>query len=457
MVDFFLRIFLSILLFAGLSVFLFIILRKLLSPKRINSLRLLIKSSNYKGAIKLAREIIAKESNNVEAHFYLAESYYNEGKFELALIEYKATDKLGVYDKHISEYDLRSKLAELYAKFDNIEESLKEYALLHQKNPSDFKVCFNIGELFERKNMREQALVYYNRAYKLNKNYVPLLLNLGILLYETKKNKDALNYLEDVIRLESANYKAHLYLALIYKAENNIKNAIKHLDVSVRDKDLKVRSLMEKGLILMSANKYEESVIELERALKNCENEKSNMILNLRYVLASCYEQLRNLTEAIFHWEKIYAVKPDFKNVSEKLASYQELRMDDKMKDFMTATNEEFIDICKNIIQSMGLVISELKVLSSEGMEFYTLEGDDRWRNTKKKPKLIHIYRRSAPIDESLIRKLHEVMREKEIIKGVIVTASTFSKQAQIFAQERPIELIDKSGLQNILQKTNFK
>ena len=457
MFDFFLKIFLSVLLFSGVIVFLSILLRKLMSPKKINSLRVLIKGSNYKMAIKLAKEIIAKEPNNAEAHFYLAESYYHEGKYELALIEYKATDKMGIFDKHINEFDLRNRLAELYSRFDNLDESLKEYAMLHQKYPTNFKISFNIGELFERKNMRDQALVYYNRAYKMNPNFVPLLLNLGILLYETKKYKDALKYFEDVIKLESTNNRAHLYLGLIYKAENNIKAAIKHLDISVRDKELKVRSLMEKGMILMAANKFEEAVIELERALKNCENEKTNIILNLRYVLAACYEHLRNLTEAILHWEKIYTVKPDFKDVGEKLASYQDLRMDDRMKDFMTATNEEFLDICKKIISGMNLVISEMRVISGEGIEFFTLEGDDKWRNTKKKPKLVHIYRRSNPIDESALRRLHEVMREKEIIKGVVVTASTFSKQAQVFAQERPIELIDKNGLQTVLQKINIK
>jgi hypothetical protein len=132
------------------------------------------------------------------------------------------------------------------------------------------------------------------------------------------------------------------------------------------------------------------------------------------------------------------------------------LRMDDKMKDFMTATNDEFLDICKKIVSVMGLNIYETKILSPEGIEFFTLEGNEKWRNTKKKPKLIHIYRKNTPVEEGAIRRLHEVMREKEIIKGVVITASGFSKQAVVFAQERPIELIDKNGLQNILRTTNI-
>jgi tetratricopeptide (TPR) repeat protein len=451
-----LNIFLSVLVFGGFSIILFVILRKMLSPKKITALRTLIKSSNYKQAIKLAKEIITKEPNNSEAHYYLAEAYYFEGKLELALIEYKATDKIGVHDKHINEIDLREKLGELYAKFDNIDEAIKEYILLHQKFPDNYLFSFKIAELFEKKGLRDPAIIHYTKSIKRNPNFVPALLNLGIILYDTKKFQEAIKLLEQAVRIENSNFKAHLYLGLLKKADNNPKGAIKHFEIAVRDKDLKVRALMEKGIILMSSNKVEEAVIELERALKNVENESQTLVLNLRYILAICYENLRNITEAIVQWEKIYSVKPDFKNVGEKLASYQDLQMDDKMKDFMTATNDEYLDICKKIVENMNLTITELNIQSNEGIEFFTLEGNVKWRNVKKKPLLIHIYRKNTPVEDAILRKVHDTMRNKEIIKAVVLSASGFTKQALAFAQERPIELFDKNGLQNIIKNINF-
>ncbi|OHD11537.1 MAG: hypothetical protein A2086_02135 [Spirochaetes bacterium GWD1_27_9] len=451
------NIFLAVLVVGGFSIVLFIFLRKLMSPQKIVLLRNLIKSSNYKLAIKTAKEILGKEPNNVEAHYFLGESYYNEGKFELALIEYKAADKVGIHDKHINEFELREKLAELYSKFDNLEESLKEYILLQKKYPNDFVISVKIGELFERKNMREQAISNYMKALQQNPNYVPALVNVGILLYESKRYVEASKALETAIKFEPSNYKAHLYMGLIRKNENNYKSAIKHFEISVRDKDYKIRSLMEKGSLLMIMNKFDEAVIELERALKNSDNDKSTLTLNIRFFLANCYEQTRNITEAIAQWEKIYSVKPDFKNVGEKLASYQELRMDDKMKDFLTATNDEFLDICKKIVITLGANVTEFTMLSNEGFEFYTLEGgDDKFRNVRKRPKLFYIFRKSTPVEETILRKIHETMRQKEIIKAVVITASGFTKPALAFVQERPIELIDKAGLQNILKEINI-
>ncbi|HOV12751.1 MAG TPA: tetratricopeptide repeat protein [Spirochaetota bacterium] len=451
------NIFLSVLLFGGISIILFIVLKKLMSPNKIGQLRTLIKGSNYKLAIKVAKDIIAKDSNNLEAHYYLGECYYNEGKYELALMEYKASDKVGAHNlHHINEFDLRLRLGELYIKFDNIEEALKEYLLLQKNYPDDSVLNFKIGELFEKKSMRDQAITHYQKSLSNNPNYVPALINNGVLLYEVKKYGDAAKNLEQSIKLEPSNYKAHFYLGLLKKAENNQKGAIKHFDISVRDKDYKVRSLMEKGTILMSMNKFDEAVIELERAAKNIEDPKSALTLNTRYLLAACYEQMRNITEAISQWEKIYSVKPDFKNVGEKLANYQDLRMDDKMKDFMTATNDEFLDICKKIVLNMGANITDMNILSNEGIEFFTLEGSEKFRNVKKKPKMFYIFRKSSPIEESTLRKVHETMRSKEIIKAVVITSSDFTKQALAFVQERPIELVDKNGLQNILKDINF-
>ena len=241
---------------------------------------------------------------------------------------------------------------------------------------------------------------------------------------------------------------------MIEKAEANYKNALKYFEKSLRDKEFKIRSLMERGIIFIYQKKYDEAIIELDRALKNCE-EENNIKMNIRYVLAGCYELNRNITDAIILWEQIYAIDSKFKDVSDKLLNYQELRVDDRMKDFLTATDIDFIDICKSIIHNMKLNISEQEILSRDSIEFLCLESDTKWRNVKMRPKLIHISRTSDPIEESTLKQIHDKMREKNIIRGVVITSSVFTKLANAFVKERPIELIDKNGLQDLLKEVS--
>ncbi len=451
----YMNVFFGVLLFGGL-IFVLVLLIKKITPKKIGPLKTAARSGNYKEAIRLAKEILQKDPNNIEAHFFLAEAYYNQGKFELALIEYKSADKIGVYTKDINELDLRKKLAELYSRFDNYEESLKEYILLIKKYPNDHILYFNCGEMFQKKGMKEQAYTYYAKSVSLNNRHVPCLINLGILCFEFKKFGESATYLETAVKIDPDNYQAYFYLGLLKKNDKDLKAALKFFENASRGKDYKVKSLMERGVCLILQSKYEDAVIELERALKNADNESQNVVLNIRFVLAQCYETTRNITEAIEQWEKIYSVKPDFKNVSEKLANYQDLRMDDKMKDFMTATNEDFLDISKNIVEKhLNLNITDTKVISSEDIQFYTMEGSDSFRNVKKKPVLVQISRRSSPVDEITLRKLHELMKENNIIKGMVLCSSTFTKLALSFTQERPIELIDKDKLQALFNKIN--
>ena len=207
-------------------------------------------------------------------------------------------------------------------------------------------------------------------------------------------------------------------------------------------------------VIYIYQKKYDEAIIELDRALKNCE-EENHIKLNIRYVLAGCYELNRNITDAIVLWEQIYAIDSKFRDVSTKLLNYQELRVDDRMKDFLTATDIDFVDICKSIIHSMNLNVSEQEVLSRDSIEFLCLETDTKWRNVKRRPKLIHISRTSDPIEDDTLKQIHDKMRENNIIRGVVITSSVFTKLSYAFVKERPIELIDKNGLQDILREVS--
>jgi tetratricopeptide (TPR) repeat protein len=447
-------VFLSVLFFGGFVIVLFFIIKRMISPKRISALKNYLKEENYKAAINLAKEIINKDRGNIEVHYYLAEAYYQQSRYDIALAEFKFAEKSGSYDK-IDERKLRERLAELYNKTNEIDEALKEYILLTKKYSDDHEYFFQVGELFEQKNMTSHAVKYYTEAVNLNPNYIPALLNLGVLLFKLKNFMGAESYLQKAVYKEPENYKGFFYLGMIEKAEANYKNALKYFEKALKDKEYKIKSLMERGIIYIYQKKYDEAIIELDRALKNCE-EENNIKMNIRYVLAGCYELNRNITDAIVLWEQIYAIDSKFRDVSTKLLNYQELRVDDRMKDFLTATDVDFIDMCKRIIHSMNLNVSEQEILSRDSIEFLCLETDTKWRNVKRRPKLIHISRASDPIDDSILKAIHDKMREKNIIRGVVITSSVYSKLAYAFVKERPIELIDKNGLQDILKEVSI-
>ena len=342
-------IFIAILIVLVICAVVFFKMRNVSLPMKLNMINNHIRSGNYRGAVKLCKDIIAKDSKNSEAHYFLGLAYLNDNQNELALEEFRIVDRAGVFSKNISEYELRMHMAELYAKTNKIDEALKEYALLSQKNGHNFEVYFKMGELFDSKGNKQQAAAYYMKALKIKKKFVPALYKLGIIYFDFKKYADA-KKLFSLLRVEDPNdFKIYYYLGVIDKSEGNSKSAIANLEKATRDKDFKVKALVERGMVYASGGKHELAVIEFERAINNLNGESQNFVLNLRYCLADSYESLRDIHNAVKQWQMIQAIKPGFKNVGDKLAVYQDSTLDDSMKDFMTATNEDFLEICQKI------------------------------------------------------------------------------------------------------------
>ena len=198
-----------------------------------------------------------------------------------------------------------------------------------------------------------------------------------------------------------------------------------------------------------------QGVPELERAVKLIKDEGATESLYGRYFLAMCYEKSRDLDHAIEQWERIYAKKPGFRDVAEKLTQYQEYRTDDRMKDYLTCGKEEFSDICKSVVESgMGLSIRDILEIQN-GVDIIAMEGDsDKWMAAKKLPRLIRFFRVSDNLDEGGVRSLIDKMKKLGVMRGSLVTSSGFTRTALEFAENRPVELLTKDKLQELLSKT---
>ena len=136
-----------------------------------------------------------------------------------------------------------------------------------------------------------------------------------------------------------------------------------------------------------------------------------------------------------------------------KLSMYQDLRTDDHMKDFLTASNAAFEQICRKMIQAMGFQIVKFSASNGNHAVVLAAEPESKWRNSKVSNKLIHIFRESHPINEPTIRVMQEEMKRNNANKVICITSTKFSPGARDFASARPIDLIDKTGLATILKK----
>jgi tetratricopeptide (TPR) repeat protein len=436
-----------IIFFAALFlIFLIYIIKAYAFPKKLKQMARLLNSGNTKTAIKALKAFIAKNERNITAHWYLGESYYKEKRYELAIVEYKYVIKLGTFSKEVKESNVRKKLAAIYNEFNQLDEAQKEYILISTLEPNNYKVLYEIGQLFYKRNLIDNAMAYFQKALRINPQHSESHYLLGIIYYNSGKLNEARSDLSKAIEYDQRNYKAHLYLGMVYKSQQQFDSATREFESAQRDPEIKVRALLENGKNYFDRGNISKASIELERGLKSASVE-NDVKLEIRYWLANCYEKNRDITEAIEQWEIISQARPSYKDVGEKLTMYADLRTDDQLKDFLTASTGKFIELSKKLVTGMGYNISETLGSNDEGVDLLATEAETKWRNARRVNVIINIRRVTKPIGELPIREIHESLKKMNANRAILITTSSFAPSAQQFASTRPINLIDKNQL----------
>jgi tetratricopeptide (TPR) repeat protein len=444
-------------LLLGISILVVILVKMFVNPKKVGTLANLLKTGKTQTAIKTAKIILAKEPRNADAHYYLGKAYLIENKAELALHEFKTVNQIGITGKTISETEFRKTMAQLYTKFGQIEEALKEYVLMIKLEPNNADNYYWAGKLFTERNRTDMAQKYLRKAAELNPRDGKIHYELGVMLYKEKKSSEAKSELEQALKYQQDNFQAYYYLGKLQKDSKDFSAALNSFEKAQRDAQFKVKALVERGSCYMVMSAPEKAIPELERAVKAITDEKSPDALYARYFLAMCYEKIREIDKAMIQWDKIYAVKNNFKDVGEKLAQYQEFRQDDKMKDFLTSNQSDFLDICKALVlQAMSLSVQDIKSINN-GCEVIAIENDNaKWRNTRKMPRLIRFFRMPEMVEEAKIRSILEDMKNQNMTRCTVVTSSGFTRSAIEFSDSRPIELFDKEQLQSLFKQVKL-
>jgi tetratricopeptide (TPR) repeat protein len=444
---------LIIILGVGVCFLIFFVVKSLIAPHKVEALADLMKKGKIQTIIKAAKRIIVRDPKNAEAHYYLGMAYHKENRDELALPEFKAVNQIGISGKNIPEVEFRQLLAQLFVRFKQGEEALKEYLLLIKLMPNRAEYYYWAGKLFTERNRTDMAENYLRKAAELSPRDGKIHYELGVMLYKDKKAREAKSALEIALKYQNDNAQIHFFLGKIQKDAKDYIAAAGSFEKAARDAEFRIRALVERGGCFMALNAPEKAIPDLERAVSGITDEEAQDGLYARYFLGLCYENIRELDKAIAQWDKIYARKKNFRDVGAKLAQYQELRSDDNIKDYLTSPAGDFVDLCKAVVsQTMALSVQNEKSLAG-GCEITAIENDSaQWRNTRKMPRLIRFYRSPDPVDEPKVRAILDDAKDQNITRAAIVTSAEFTRTALDYANSRPVELFNKEKLQELLR-----
>ncbi|MEE1165884.1 MAG: tetratricopeptide repeat protein [Treponema sp.] len=436
-------------LIIGLLVF---ILKNFSSPKKAESISKLIKQGKNQAAAKLAKQIIAKDPKNYTAHYYLGKAYMADNRGELALMEFKTINENALFDSNLPEVQFRKEFSTLLMKFGHNDEALRECLLLTKLEPGSSENYFNAGRIAEQQNRKDIALGFYKKCVAIDKRNEKAHASIGYILFQAKQYNEAKRELDLAISINPESYSCYYYLGKLLKDSKDYGGAVKAFDKAQRDNEFKQKALIERSTCYMMANRLDNAQIDLQRAIELDKDGSKSDTLYARYFLAACYEKSRKIEKAIEQWQLIYNKNHSFRDVTQKLTEYKDLQSNDNMKDYLTCSDAEFIEICKiAALKGLGIAAQQVDV-KKYGCEMLGVDGKDGdWRNMRKQSFLIRFYRNPDPVEDSAVREALDKSKSAGCGKAFLLSSAEFTRSAISFAENRPIELIGKEKLEKIL------
>ena len=441
-----------------ISALIFLIIKTVLVPKKVDAVPKLLKQGKTQAAIKLAKTIIAKDPKNYTAHYYLGKSYLAENKSELAGLEYKLVNENALFGNGIDELTFRKEYAGLLVKQNQQNEALKNLLLLTRLEPNNGDHYFNAGSIYEAAGRYDTALGFMQKAIKLSPKNAKAHAEMGLMYYRMKNFPEARKEIDTALKLSPDFYTSYYYLGKIQKDAKDYSSAVKSFEKAQRDPEIKQKAIIEHGSCYLMAGRYDNAIVDFQRAI---ELDKTNMApetLYARYFLASCYEKGHKIEKAIEQWDAIYKRNKGFRDVAAKLAEYKDLHLNDSLKDYLTCSNEEFTQLCKLTAEKalkMQCLTCELKKF---GCQITAIEkSSDSWKSVRKQVLYIRFYRETDPLEDSVIRDTLDALKPTGSVKGYIFSSSGFTNTAKAYAENRPVELGDKTKLEAILAAATGK
>ena len=438
-----------------LAVFAF---KTVFQPQQIGSIAKLIKQQKYAAAQRVAKSMISKNPRDYIAHYYLGKAYLADKKNELALMEYKLVNQKAIFNGQIPEAEFRKQLSTLFMKFNQTEDALKEFLLLTKLEPANAEHYYQVGKIYEMQNHADQALGFFQRAIQLNPKHVKAHAACGLAYFRTKQVEKAKKEIDYAIKLSPETASTYYYLGKILKEQKDYSGAVKAFEKSLRDSEFKQRALLERGSCYMAAGAEDNAIAEFDKAVRASKDEGAQETLYAHYFLAACYEKQRNIDKAIEHWQAIYKKNRQFRDVGAKLSEYKDLQTNDSLKEFLTCSTQEFEELCKKVALSGMGVVAQKTEQQRWGIRMLAVEGKngEDWRNVRKQVFVLDFHRETEPISDSVIRQVADWAKSHKCEKAIVITSSGFTSAATGFAENRPIELIGKERLEDILEKAGI-
>lgn len=415
-----------------------------------------IDSKDREVILKYANRRLSSNPKDMEALGILADMYYREGEYNKAMHTYKVLLTQTGVNADLDTGELNMKYGISAMRCEHWNEAYKSLMIAQKLKPASIEIMANLGELeFIRKNY-EKSIVFLKAVLKVKPDHMISHRFLGLCLFQLKQYKNAIHYLTQSI-VEYPDDKEILFaLARCNYAENHYKLAQESFRRILNDPNLGPNAALYSGSIFAKKREWEEAASTFRIGLRH-EKISKELILELKYRLATAYNQTKRIDKALSTLNEVYDIDPAYKDIKLQIRRYRELNSSKNFQTYLLASTQEFISLCRKLAQvsfpEARVKVTDVKIDKSDYIDLLAEVSAANWEETI----LFRFIRTEGQVGELFIRDLYSHSKEILADRSLCFSAGSYTGEAVKFVDLRLIDLLDKSILLKMLKSIDAK
>lgn len=409
------------------------------------------RTKNQAQIIKEANRHLAKNPNDSAALKALGELYYSNNLWEKAYPFYDKLSKLSKTDIDIDPYTAFLRTGICAIQIDKIDEAMISLSAAYQKNPREFEVNYFMGYALSKSKQYDKAVPCLKKALIVRPEAPGVNFLLGQCLYNSHHYHDSLPCFKKALTEDPANKEALFCMADAMTQDGHGDKAIKVFMHLRADPVYGARSCLQAGIYHSNIGDWDNAINDLLIGLKH-ENAEQDINLEIHYKLAQGYFAKNQFSNGLMQLKQIRQVNSSYKDVNALIARYQELSQNSNLQVYLSSGTSDFIALCRKFIAAL-YKHSQIKFMDISMGQVYTdvvVEVDSpKFQDTE----VFRFFRTTGSTGELYIRDFHGHLHDTKADRGFCITAGTFSEEARKFTEGRPIDLIEKTQLTQVLKQ----
>jgi tetratricopeptide (TPR) repeat protein len=401
---------------------------------------------------------LAQNPKDPEALYAMADIYFQEESWDKAMKTYETLREILTAGpvSGVDNFEVYRRLGLSALKLNLIDEAYRGLTTARSIRQDNFEVNYNLGHLeFQRKNY-EKAIQLLQQARTQDPESPAALRDLGHALFRVKKPKEAMNFIRKAIDLAPDDKESLYTLAECYYEANQTEQALRIFNHLRPDPVMGPNACLLAGSIHTDVRQYDAAIQDYEIGLRH-ENIKPDVLVDLRYRLATTYIRQNEIGKAMPLLRQIQLENSSYKDVNVLMSKYQELNANRNLQIFLMAPSADFVALCRKIVMTYfakaKIKITNISVNKNEWADILAEVDTPKWSDLI----MFRFIRTQGSIGELIVRDFHSHLKEVKAGKGVCITVGNFSEEARRYTEARLIDLIEKDRLTAILNTVDAK